>query len=140
VIGATGFVGSALVPELERQGEVIAVSRRDSAPDVPGVRALAADVTDSLQPSSFWLHLGTPVRADVARPLIEGRRNPTVACDDRIRRLLPLPLTGFCDAGCRALDPVTADRARGRRLTVPPRRSAQLGAGGVPTRSRGDRS
>jgi len=57
--------------------------------------------------SSYWLHLVTPVRAAVARPLIEGLRNPTVARDDRIRRLLPSPLTGFCDAARRALDPVT---------------------------------
>jgi uncharacterized protein YbjT (DUF2867 family) len=281
VIGATGFVGRALVPVLARRGEVVAVSRGGSAPDVPGVRALAADVTDSLhgalegvdvvyhlvhslgsrdfagldrraaanvaaeaeragvsqivylgglgedgsglsahlrsrmetaavlasgtapvttlraavivgrgsaafetivalvdrlpvmvaprwlstptQPialedvvgyldgvagrpealgesfdvggpeiltygemvkriarirgrrpvivevpvlsprlSSYWLHLVTPVRAGVARPLIEGLRNPTVARDDRIRRLVPLPLTGFCDAAHRA--------------------------------------
>ena len=26
--------------------------------------------------SSYWLHLVTPVRAGVARPLIEGLRNP----------------------------------------------------------------
>jgi len=36
--------------------------------------------------SSYWLHLVTPVRAAVARPLIEGLRNPTVAHDDRIHR------------------------------------------------------
>ena len=56
--------------------------------------------------SSYWLHLVTPVRAAVARPLIEGLRNPTVAHDDRMRRLLPFPLTGFSDAARRALDPV----------------------------------
>lgn len=284
VIGATGFVGSALVPVLARRGEVVAISRRGTAPHLPGVRALAADVTDSLhgalggvdvvyhlvhslgardfsgldrraaenvaaeaeragvsqivylgglgedqpglsahlrsrmetaailsagtvpvttlraavivgrgsaafetivalvdrlpvmvaprwlstptQPialddmvrylagvagraealgegfdvggpeiltygdmvkriarirgrrpvilevpvlsprlSSYWLHLVTPVRAAVARPLIEGLRNPTVARDDRIRHLLPFTLTGFGDAARRALDP-----------------------------------
>jgi uncharacterized protein YbjT (DUF2867 family) len=292
VIGATGFVGRALVPVLARRGEVVAISRRGTAPDVPGVRALAADVTDSLhdalegvdvayhlvhslgsrdfagldrraaanvaaeaeragvsqivylgglgedrpqlsahlrsrmetaavlasgavpvttlpaavvvgrgsaafetivalvdrlpvmvaprwlstptQPialddviryldgvagraealgqgfdvggpetltygdmieriarirgrrplilelpvltprlSSYWLHLVTPVRAAVARPLIEGLRNPTVADDDRIRRLLPFALTGFSDAARRALEP-----ARERRLAA----------------------
>jgi uncharacterized protein YbjT (DUF2867 family) len=56
--------------------------------------------------SSYWLHLVTPVRAAVARPLIEGLRNPTVAHDDRIRRLLPFALTGFSDAARRALEPV----------------------------------
>jgi len=55
--------------------------------------------------SSYWLHLVTPVRAGVARPLIEGLRNPTVARDDRIRRLVPFPLTSFHDAARRALDP-----------------------------------
>jgi len=55
--------------------------------------------------SSYWLHLVTPVRAAVARPLIEGLRNPTVAHDARIRRLLPFPLTSFSDAARRALDP-----------------------------------
>lgn len=55
--------------------------------------------------SSYWLHLVTPVRAAVARPLIEGLRNPTVARDDRIRRLLPFALTDFSDAARRALDP-----------------------------------
>ena len=49
MIGATGFVGRALVPALAQRGEVIAVSRRGTAPDLPGVRALAADVTDSLR-------------------------------------------------------------------------------------------
>ena len=40
--------------------------------------------------SSYWLHLVTPVRAaGIARPLIEGLRNPTVVQDDRLRRLLP---------------------------------------------------
>ena len=32
--------------------------------------------------SSYWLHLVTPVQASVARPLIEGLRNPTVARDE----------------------------------------------------------
>jgi uncharacterized protein YbjT (DUF2867 family) len=69
--------------------------------------------------SSYWLHLVTPVRANVARPLIEGLRNPTVAQDDRIRRLLPFPLTGFCDAARRALDPVTAERPLAPRPESP---------------------
>jgi uncharacterized protein YbjT (DUF2867 family) len=51
--------------------------------------------------SSYWLHLVTPVRAGVARPLVEGLRNPTVVRDDRIRRLLPRALTSF-DAAARA--------------------------------------
>ena len=48
--------------------------------------------------SSWWLHLVTPVKASIARPLIDGLRNPTVAHDDRIRELVPAPLTPFDDA------------------------------------------
>jgi uncharacterized protein YbjT (DUF2867 family) len=53
--------------------------------------------------SSYWLHLVTPVNAQMARPLIEGLRNPTVARDDRIRELVPFPLTSFDEAARAAL-------------------------------------
>ena len=53
--------------------------------------------------SSYWLHLVTPVRAGVARPLVEGLRNPTVVRDDRIRRLVPFEPTPFDDAARAAL-------------------------------------
>ena len=39
--------------------------------------------------SSLWLHLVTPVNASVARPLVEGLKNPTVAREERLRTLLP---------------------------------------------------
>jgi uncharacterized protein YbjT (DUF2867 family) len=55
--------------------------------------------------SSYWLHLVTPVRAGVARPLIEGLRNPTVVRNDRLRALLPFPLISFDDAARVALEP-----------------------------------
>jgi uncharacterized protein YbjT (DUF2867 family) len=45
--------------------------------------------------SSLWLHVVTPVKAGIARPLIEGLRNETVVQDDRIRDLLPIALTPF---------------------------------------------
>ena len=54
--------------------------------------------------SSYWLHLVTPVQAAVARPLVEGLRNPTVARDERIRALLPRDLTPFDVAARDALD------------------------------------
>jgi len=53
--------------------------------------------------SSYWLHLVTPVNASVARPLIEGLRNATVARDERLRQLLPLRLTSFEDAARAAM-------------------------------------
>jgi uncharacterized protein YbjT (DUF2867 family) len=55
--------------------------------------------------SSWWLHLVTPVNAAVARPLIEGLRNPTVVRDDRIRELVRVELTSFDDAVRAALRP-----------------------------------
>jgi uncharacterized protein YbjT (DUF2867 family) len=55
--------------------------------------------------SSYWLNLVTPVRASVARPLIEGLRNATVARDDRLRRLVPLALTPFDEAARAARAP-----------------------------------
>jgi uncharacterized protein YbjT (DUF2867 family) len=45
--------------------------------------------------SSLWLHVVTPVKAGVARPLIEGLRNETVARDERIRELVRVDLTPF---------------------------------------------
>jgi uncharacterized protein YbjT (DUF2867 family) len=53
--------------------------------------------------SSYWLHLVTPVRANVSRPLVEGLRNPTIARDDRIRGLLPRELIPFDEAAREAL-------------------------------------
>jgi uncharacterized protein YbjT (DUF2867 family) len=54
--------------------------------------------------SALWIELVTPARADVARPLVEGLRNPTVAKDERIRELLSFELTRFDDAARAALD------------------------------------
>lgn len=55
--------------------------------------------------SSLWLHLVTPVRAGVARPLVEGLRNPTVARETRIRELVPFEPTPFDEAARTALEP-----------------------------------
>jgi uncharacterized protein YbjT (DUF2867 family) len=53
--------------------------------------------------SSLWLHLVTPVKAGIARPLIEGLRTETVARDERIRELVPTELTPFDVAAREAL-------------------------------------
>ena len=53
--------------------------------------------------SSLWLELVTPVNASVARPLVEGLRNPTIAREERIRGLLPFELTPFDEAAQQAL-------------------------------------
>ena len=54
--------------------------------------------------SALWLELVTPVNASVARPLVEGLRNPTVARDERLRELVPFELTPFDDAARSALE------------------------------------
>ena len=56
------------------------------------------------QLSSLWLHLVTPVNASVARPLIEGLKTPTVAREERLRRLLPFELTPFDEAAKQAFN------------------------------------
>lgn len=61
--------------------------------------------------SAYWVDLVTDVPKGVARPLIEGLRNPVVVHDDRIRDLIPIELTPFDVAVSRALGtdrPVTA--------------------------------
>lgn len=53
--------------------------------------------------SSLWLHLVTPVNASVARPLVEGLRNPTIAREERLRTLVPFELTSFDEVATKAL-------------------------------------
>ena len=54
--------------------------------------------------SALWLELVTPVNASVARPLVEGLRSPTVAREERLRKLLPFELTSFDTAARQALE------------------------------------
>jgi uncharacterized protein YbjT (DUF2867 family) len=65
--------------------------------------------------SSYWLHLVTPVKAAVARPLVEGLSVPTVAQDDRIRSIVPLEPTPF-DAAARTALAIEGESARRRSL------------------------
>ena len=95
-IGATLDVGGPEVITYRQMIERVARIR--------GRRPLIVEVP-VLSPrlSSYWLHLVTPVKAAVARPLIEGLRTPTVARDERIRSLLPFRLIAFDDAAREAL-------------------------------------
>ena len=97
-LGATFDVGG---PDVLTYGEMI---RRVG--ELRGRRPLILQVP-VLTPrvSSLWLHLVTPVGARVARPLVEGLRNPTVTREDRIRRLVPFAPTSFGDAAREALAP-----------------------------------
>jgi uncharacterized protein YbjT (DUF2867 family) len=59
--------------------------------------------------SSLWLHLVTPVNASVARPLVEGLKNPTVAREERLRTLLPFELTPFDEMARQAFATQASD-------------------------------
>ena len=65
--------------------------------------------------SSLWLRLVTPVQAGVARPLIDGLRNPTIAHDNHLQTLMPFEPTSFNAAAQAA---IAAARVRGRRKRV----------------------
>jgi len=97
VAGHEGAIGRSFDvggPEVLTYREMIETVAR-----LEGKRRLIVEVP-VLTPrlSSYWLHLVTPVRAGVAMPLVEGLRNPTVARDDDIRRVVPIDLTSFEDA------------------------------------------
>lgn len=54
--------------------------------------------------SSYWVHLVTPIPADIARPLIDGLRNEVVVRDDSARTLFPrIVPVDYAEAVRRAL-------------------------------------
>lgn len=54
--------------------------------------------------SSYWVHLVTPIQADIAQPLIEGLRSEVVVRDDSARRMFPeITLLDYPSAVRRAL-------------------------------------
>jgi uncharacterized protein YbjT (DUF2867 family) len=55
--------------------------------------------------SSYWIHLVTPVHAEVARPLAEGLSNRVVCGETRIRDLVPAELSTCREAIHAALGP-----------------------------------
>ncbi|GFO58360.1 NADH-binding protein [Geomonas silvestris] len=53
--------------------------------------------------SSYWVGLITPVKPAIAIPLIEGLASEVVCRENRIRELIPFPLTPFDEAVVQAL-------------------------------------
>ncbi|SFR32936.1 NAD(P)H-binding protein [Halogeometricum limi] len=53
--------------------------------------------------SSYWVSLVTDVPTSVARPLVEGMKNPVVVSDHSIERYVDVEPTSFDDAVTRAL-------------------------------------
>jgi hypothetical protein len=55
--------------------------------------------------SSKWIHLVTPVHAEIAQPLAEGLVNRVVCRDRRIAELVPVTLAGYRESIRAALGP-----------------------------------
>ncbi|MFC4359685.1 NAD(P)H-binding protein [Halobium salinum] len=62
--------------------------------------------------SSYWVELVTDVPRSVARPLIDGLKNPVVVTDHRIEELIPFERTPFDVAVSRALGEESSRRRR----------------------------
>lgn len=62
--------------------------------------------------SAWWVNLVTPVPAGVVYPLVEGLRNEVICRDNRIRDLVPIPLTPMAGAICTALTETAAGPGR----------------------------
>ena len=75
-----------------------------SAAGLPPRRVIPVPVL-SPRLSSYWIHLVTPVHAEVARPLAEGLSNRVVCRDTRIRDLIPADLSTCREAIHAALGP-----------------------------------
>ena len=56
--------------------------------------------------STFWVNLMTPVPSGVVNPLVEGLRNEVICRDNRIRELIPIPLTPLEVSICNALQEI----------------------------------
>ena len=54
--------------------------------------------------SSYWINLVTPVRASLARPLIDGLRHPVVCRDDTVQSIMPHTCLPYRESVQRALD------------------------------------
>ncbi len=65
--------------------------------------------------SSLWLRLVTPVQAGVARPLIDGLRNPTIAHHNHLQTLMPFEPTSFDAAAQAAIAAAAPHHGQARR-------------------------
>ena len=53
--------------------------------------------------SSYWIDLVTPVRASLARPLIDSLKHEAVVTDDSIKKIIPIKLKNFEEAVADAI-------------------------------------
>ena len=60
--------------------------------------------------SALWIHLITPVPANIAQPLAEGLRLPTVCTEDSIQKIIPQELLSCNEAIRRAMERVNQEK------------------------------
>jgi uncharacterized protein YbjT (DUF2867 family) len=66
--------------------------------------------------SSYWVDLVTPVRASLARPLIDSLKHDATVQDDSIRRVIPIQLESFEEAIREARNEKTQIRQPNSRI------------------------
>jgi hypothetical protein len=54
--------------------------------------------------SSYWIDLVTPLRASLARPLIDSLKHEAVVTDDSIKKIIPTKLKNFEEAVASAIE------------------------------------
>jgi uncharacterized protein YbjT (DUF2867 family) len=69
--------------------------------------------------SSYWIDLITPVKASLARPLIDSLKHPATVKDDAIKKIIPLRLKTFEEAIKAAeIEENVKVNIKGRKLTT----------------------
>lgn len=103
-IGKTFDIGQEEVISYRRLMEVYA--------EEAGLRRRIVIPVPVLTPrlSSYWINLVTPLPAALARPLVEGLRNPVVCHETRIRALIPQQLLDCREAIHDALEEIRLGR------------------------------
>ena len=77
--------------------------------------------------SSYWVHLVTPIRAEIAQPLIEGLRNEVVVRDQSARQLFPeVALQDYQRAVKQALQEIERPELLPEGRPPSPERDAQV--------------
>jgi uncharacterized protein YbjT (DUF2867 family) len=56
--------------------------------------------------SSYWIDLVTPVRASLARPLVDSLKHEAVVTDESIKKIIPIKLKNFEEAVAAAIEDV----------------------------------
>jgi len=99
-------------PEVLTYGQLLRVTARVSRGRAPLIISVPV-LTPRL--SSYWVGLMTDVDWRVARPLIDGLKNPVIVQDDSIREHVPVDLTSFETAVERALSGDAGERRSGNQ-------------------------